>query len=70
MFPEPFRTLHTADYLLSVGGDGPAVLLHGFPETRLCWDAETLRSPRVPGGHFLPRGSSGPDRRFVAEVPG
>ena len=44
MFPEPFRTFRALDHLLTVGGAGPPVLLlHGFPETHLCWDAVAPR---------------------------
>lgn len=43
MFPEQFKqqrlTVADTDYLAVVGGAGPPVLLlHGFPQTHLCWD--------------------------------
>jgi haloacetate dehalogenase len=39
-FGETRRVVGEADYYLSIGGEGPPVLLlHGFPETHLCWRA-------------------------------
>src|SRR5215217_7771967 len=40
-----------ADYYVANGGDGPpVVLLHGFPETHLCWHAI---APRLAGDHAV-----------------
>ena len=43
MFPDRFHhqrlAVRDSDYLVAVGGAGPpALLLHGFPQTHLCWD--------------------------------
>jgi haloacetate dehalogenase len=39
-FGEARRLVGNADYYLASGGHGPPVLLlHGFPETHLCWQA-------------------------------
>jgi hypothetical protein len=42
MFPAQFEqrrlTVADTDYLAAVGGAGPPVLLHGFPQTHLCCD--------------------------------
>jgi haloacetate dehalogenase len=37
-FEDRGYTIGQAEYFVAVGGDGPPVLLlHGFPETHLCW---------------------------------
>jgi haloacetate dehalogenase len=39
-FGETRRVVGEADYYVAIGGEGPPVLLlHGFPETHLCWRA-------------------------------
>jgi haloacetate dehalogenase len=43
MYPDAFDQKHLrveeTDYLVVIGGAGPPLLLlHGFPETHLCWD--------------------------------
>ena len=43
MFPDAFDQKHflveKTDYLVMIGGAGPPLLLlHGFPQTHLCWD--------------------------------
>jgi haloacetate dehalogenase len=39
-FGETRRVVGKADYYVAIGGEGPPVLLlHGFPETHLCWRA-------------------------------
>ncbi len=54
MYPDAFDQKHLrveeTDYLFVIGGAGPPLLLlHGFPQTHLCWDlvapalAETVR---------------------------
>jgi haloacetate dehalogenase len=71
MFPEGFEqqrlTVADTDYLTVVGGAGPPVLLlHGFPQTHLCWDrvapalasSHTVVAPdlRGYGGSHAPAG--------------
>jgi haloacetate dehalogenase len=48
-FAEERRAIGAADYFVSHGGAGPAVLLlHGFPETHVCWERI---APRLAGAH-------------------
>ena len=39
-FDETQHVVGAADYCVAIGGEGrPVLLLHGFPETHLCWHA-------------------------------
>ncbi len=50
-FGEARRLVGDADYYLASKGDGPPVLLlHGFPETHLCWHAV---APRLASEHAV-----------------
>ena len=50
-FEEARHTIGNAAYHLAIGGTGPPVLLlHGFPETHLCWQRV---APRLAGAHTV-----------------
>jgi haloacetate dehalogenase len=50
-FGEMRHVVDEADYYVAKGGQGPPVLLlHGFPETHLCWRAV---APRLAGKHAV-----------------
>jgi haloacetate dehalogenase len=48
-FEEVWQPVREANYFVSQAGTGPPVLmLHGFPETHVCWD---LIAPQLAGTH-------------------
>lgn len=50
-FEETRREIGEASYLVALGGEGPPVLLlHGFPETHVCWHDV---APRLAAGHAI-----------------
>jgi haloacetate dehalogenase len=75
MYPDAFDQKHLrveeTDYLFVIGGAGPPLLLlHGFPQTHLCWDlvAPALAENRTVIAPDLPATAAAPHPWAVPEV--